>query len=91
MLEALSIPTVILAQQGWVGHGYLRIGRRKYTHLASQHNGTMVSNGSTLESKVSLMKQSFVFSARWGVLTLVRFKQPAIHENDLISENSPEP
>lgn len=91
MLEALSITTVILAQQRWVGHGHLRTRRRKYANLASQHSGTTVSNGSTLESKDSLMKQSFMFSARRVVLTWVSVKEPAIHKNDLISENSAEP
>lgn len=37
------------------------------------------------------MKQSFAFSARRVVLTWVGVKEPAIHENDLISENSAEP
>lgn len=91
MSKALSITAAVLAQQRWVEHGHLRIRRRKYANLASQHSGTTVSNGSTLESKHSLMEQSFVFSARRVVLTWAGFKEPAVHENDLISENSAEP
>lgn len=82
---------VYLAQQRREGHGHLRIRRTKYASLASQHSGTTVSNGSILESKDSLMKQSFAFFARRVVLTWVGVKEPAIHENDLIFENSAEP
>lgn len=58
MLAALSVSTVILAQQRQVRHEHPRLKRREYTNLASQVSVTMVPNSSSLTYKASLTKEA---------------------------------
>lgn len=91
MLEALSVSTVILAQQRQVGHKHPRHKSREYTSLASQVTVTMVSNSSSLTYKASLTKEASYSLLEGRCVHWSVSEELAIYENDLISQVSAEP